>query len=70
MTPKRYSDYPPETQRAIDGIIAIGVRIVRRLEAEGRLDAILAEGDGSTGGGLANYSDRKGGETNGKTDVA
>jgi len=26
---KRYSDYPPETQRAIDNIIAIGVQTVR-----------------------------------------
>jgi len=32
---KRYSDYPPETQRAIDGIIAIGVRMVRRPRPKG-----------------------------------
>lgn len=40
---KRYSDYPPETQRVIDNIILIGLRVARRLEAEGKLEEALAE---------------------------
>jgi len=43
MTPKRYSDYPPETQRVIDNIIALGLRVARRLEAEGKLEQALRE---------------------------
>ena len=69
---KRYSDYPPETQRVIDSIILLGLRIARRLEAEGKLDAILAEHERnvSTRNDPTSYSKTRGGDLNGKTNVA
>ncbi len=70
---KRYSDYPPETQRVIDSIILLGLRVARRLEAEGKLDEALREHEANHTDRVRNvsYSQSKGGEKkNGKAGVA
>ena len=70
---KRYSDYPPETRRVIDNIILLGLRVARRLEAEGRLEEALREHEAnlSTRNDSTSYSNLRGGDkSNGKADVA
>jgi len=53
----------------IDNILLLGLRVARRLEAEGKLDAILAEHERnlSTQNDPTSYSKTRGGELNGKT---
>lgn len=33
-TPRKYDDFPPGTQRVIDNLILLGIRVYRRVQVE------------------------------------